>query len=55
MSETDPIPQPAPQPGSQDEGSRAGAGPDVDRPGGGRTGRETAVDEATGAHGEPPR
>ncbi|WP_346618631.1 hypothetical protein [Blastococcus montanus] len=32
-----------------EEGSRASVGKDVDRPGGGRTGGETSVDEAMGA------
>ena len=46
--------QPA-QPADEEAGSRASTGGDVDRPGGGRTGGETSVDEAMGAEAEPPR
>jgi hypothetical protein len=51
MSETDPTPRTGPE----DEGSDASVGPDVARPGGGRTAGETSVDEAMGAEAEPPR
>jgi hypothetical protein len=39
----------------EDEGSRVSTGRDVERPGGGRTGGETSVDEAMGAEDEPTR
>jgi hypothetical protein len=38
---------------SDDEGSHASVGNDVDRPGGGRTEGETSVDDALG-QGPPP-
>jgi hypothetical protein len=38
---------------AEDASSHASSGKDVERPGGGRTGGETSVDEAMGAEEDP--
>ena len=50
MTETPGTP---PQPGGDAEGSHASVGNDVDRPGGGRTDDEVAVDDALGSGTTP--